>query len=187
MKVTALILAAGQSTRMGTVNKLTKIWRGKALLRHCVDAFVESKVDDVIVVTGHEHDDVSCVLQDDLAVVHNPNFASGMGSSIAAGMAQVEKCDGVIIALGDMPLVTASHINALLAAFDNDAGSIVVATCKGKLGNPVLFGAGHFQDLSMLTGDRGARAIIDASKQVTEVEIGDAARRDLDTPDRFAE
>ncbi len=183
--VVGIILAAGQSKRMGETNKLTEHWRGKPLIRHVFDAAVNSSLDEVIVVTGHEAQDVEAVLPG-ARFVHNEDHQSGMGSSIVTGVKAINDADGVMILLGDMPLVTSAHINALLEALSDHGEAIVVATNQGKPGNPVLFGKVYFSELEKLEGDRGARKLIEQSDKVIAVEIGEAAARDFDNPEAFA-
>ena len=88
-----------------------------------------------------------------------------------------------MVLLGDMPMVEAIHINALLSAFD-DMNPLVVASHEGQLGNPVLFGVAHRGTLFALGGDKGARSLLE-SEPVTLVDIGAAALRDFDTPEAF--
>ncbi|MEE9315045.1 MAG: nucleotidyltransferase family protein [Rhizobiaceae bacterium] len=182
--ITGIILAAGQSRRMGAVNKLVEPWQGKPLVCHVYEAAMASKLDEVIVVTGFEPNKIRSVLAG-ARLVHNPDFEAGMAGSISVGAEFAEQGDGVMILLGDMPLVTATHINEILSRFDGGAASIVAATSEGKLGNPVLFGRNYFEALQSLEGDRGARGLIEVTRNLTKVEIGDAGARDFDTQEAF--
>ena len=189
-KIAGIILAAGSSTRMGEANKLTTLWQDKPLLRHVADAALASNLSDVVVVTGHQAGDVMAVLPPDMRSVHNPQFAEGMAGSLHAGMnaaAAQPEIDGVLILLGDMPLVTSEHINWLVGQFSpSGLGSIVMATAKDKPGNPVLFARMHFEALLQTSGDRGARDVVQANKALVEtVEIGKAAVRDFDDAAAF--
>ena len=186
--IAGVVLAAGRSVRMGEINKLTEEWNGEALVSRVVRAAQSSKLDMFAVVTGHEAESVRAVLPPDCAFTQNDDFAGGMAGSIRAGIYRLQGLAAVMILLGDMPLVSAQHINAMIDAYKtaDDSGAIVVATCDGKWGNPVLFGPDHFRALKMLDGDRGARDIIkENSAKVATVEIGVAAVRDFDTPDAF--
>ena len=189
--VTGLVLAAGQSRRMGAANKLLQDWQGKPLLRHVVDAARSSDLSSLCVVTGHQHRKIADLVGHDGECIHNPNFSDGMAISLVAGIATIEEShpstQGVMVLLGDMPLVTAQHINQIIRAFEGAAlDKIVVATGEGQKGNPVLFPARYFKELGQLSGDRGAKAIITAGgDDVRFVEIGHAALRDFDTPTAF--
>jgi len=184
MIVTALVLAAGRSTRMGESNKLTLDLDGKPLLCHAVDTLLATSVDEIHVVTGHEADSVrACLAGRRVSFVHNPDYASGMASSIAAGIRTVANADAILLCLGDMPDLPANVVEALIAAFDT-ADAIVLPVCDGRRGHPVLFGAAHFASLEKLSGDRGARDLLDRGDvRIVEVatdQIG--VHRDVDTP-----
>lgn len=188
-RIAGLVLAAGTSSRMGARNKLTTPYKGRPLLSHCLEQAQKSALSDLVVVTGHEEAAVANLVPASMRRVHNPAFASGMASSLVAGMKSIadEVWGGVMVLLGDMPLVTSEHINALLHRFCADGeGSIVVAADEGRAGNPVVFSRRHFDALMLLDGDRGAKPVIEAHKaNAVFVNIGEAARRDFDTPDAF--
>jgi molybdenum cofactor cytidylyltransferase len=187
-RITAVILAAGRSTRMGGPNKLVAEIAGKPLVRIAAEQALASRASPVIIVTGYERERVEAALCG-LAVhmVHNPSFADGLGTSLRAGINAVPgEVDGVIICLGDMPQVDAALIDRLIAAFDPEKGALVVVpTIDGKRGNPVLWSRRFFPDLIALEGDVGARHLISAyTEAVAEVPLtGNAALIDVDTPE----
>ncbi len=186
--ICGVILAAGQSTRMGSRNKLLEMWNGKSLVCHVADSALASRLERVSAALGHEADAVEAALPEGLGIFVNGDFANGMAGSIRAGIYRLRGLAHVMILLGDMPLVTADHINALIAAFENHAGSdcIVVATNEGEWGNPVLFGVDFFAELKQLDGDAGARSVMNVHRdKIIEVEIGVAAAKDFDTPEAF--
>jgi molybdenum cofactor cytidylyltransferase len=119
--------------------------------------------------------------------VHNPDFASGLGGSLKAGIAAVPtEADGAVVCLGDMPQVDAALIDQLIAAFDPEKGALaVVPVFDGKRGNPVLWSRRFFPDLTAIEGDVGARHLIGRySEAVVEVPVtGKAALTDVDTPE----
>ncbi len=187
-RVGALVLAAGQSRRMGPTNKLTAEIDGVAMVRRVCDTVLRSGADGLIVVTGHERDAVRQVLSAvDATFVHNPDFADGLSSSLCAGLAAVpDGWDGVVVCLGDMPGVAAEELDRLIAAFDPVEGrSICVPTHNGKRGNPVLWGRQFFEEIRSVAGDVGARHLIGVYPEaVCEVEMTtDAVLSDIDTPD----
>lgn len=186
LAVAAVVLAAGQSLRAGDINKLLAPIGGTAMIARVVDAAMGSSVRDVIVVTGHQADDIRAALSGrEVAFVHNARFADGMGGSIARGVAALAPdIEGVVIVLGDMPALASEDIDRLIAGFDPAGGaSICVPMAGERRGNPVLFGRAHFAELKGLTGDRGARGVIaDHADEVREVAIeGEGALLDLDT------
>ena len=187
-RVAAIILAAGRSTRMGGPNKLLAEIGGKPLVRIAVEEALGSRARPVIVVTGHQREQVEAALKDlDVTLVHNPDFGLGLSTSLKAGIAAVPaEADGAIVCLGDMPQVDASLIDKLIAAFDPERGALVVVpSIEGKRGNPVVWSRRFFSDLAALEGDIGARHLIASYPEaVTEVPLSDrAALVDVDTPD----
>ena len=142
----------------------------------------------MIVVTGHQRADVERALAGlPVRLVHNPDFAQGLGTSLKAGIAAVPaEADGAVVCLGDMPQVDASLIDRLIAAFDPDRGALVaMPTFEGKRGNPVLWSRRFFPDLMAIEGDVGARHLIGRyGEAVVEVPVeGKAALVDIDTPE----
>jgi molybdenum cofactor cytidylyltransferase len=189
--VAAIVLAAGRSSRMGDTNKLLADYRGKPLVRIAVEQALASKARPVIVVTGHQKDDVTSALAGlPVDIVHNPDYAQGLGHSLRAGVLALPKSvDGVVVCLGDMPKVTAGLIDRLIGGFDPERGNlIVVPTSNGQRGNPVLWAKRFFADLKSVEGDIGARKMIGAyAEAVTEVPVDDdAVTFDIDTPTALA-
>lgn len=189
-KVLGLILAAGQSRRMGAENKLIKPWRGKALLRHCVDAALKSALSELLIVTGHQADEVKSILPSELLTIHNPLSEQGMATSLVAGIKQLDDHAAMMVLLGDMPMVSSQNIDALIDVYanNNDPEKIVIATCNGKWGNPVIFPPKYREELLQLSGDRGARNLLRENEQhLLLVEIGNAAQRDFDDTNSFVD
>ena len=185
--VAAVILAAGRSTRMGGPNKLLAELGGKPLVRLVTEQALASKAQGVIVVTGHQADEVRKALTGlKVTFVHNPDFAEGLAGSVKAGIAAVtQKADGAVICLGDMPLISAHLIDRLVESFAPDRGNlIVVPVSDGRRGNPVLWSRRFFNELMTLDGDIGARHLIAKhSEAVAEVQVeGHGAFLDIDTP-----
>jgi molybdenum cofactor cytidylyltransferase len=189
--IAAVVLAAGRSTRMGAVNKLIAEIGGKPLVRIAAEQAIASRASPVIVVTGHQREKVEAAL-DGLPVrlVHNPDYAEGLGTSLKAGIAAVPaEADGVIVCLGDMPQVDSALIDKLIAAFDPERGALVVVpSIAGRRGNPVLWSRRFFPNLMQIQGDIGARHLIgNYAEAVVEVPVaGEAALTDIDTPESFS-
>src|SRR5690606_40146905 len=122
--IAAIVLAAGQSRRMGPLNKLLAEIAGKPMLAHVVDAVLASAARPVIVVTGHEPERVREALSGrDVTFAHNPDYAQGLSTSLRRGTAILdEKVDGAVVCLGDMPGITETHIDRLISAFNPAAG-----------------------------------------------------------------
>jgi molybdenum cofactor cytidylyltransferase len=187
-KVVAIVLAAGFGSRMGG-DKMRAIVDGKPMVAVTVRNTLASAVDDVIVVTGHDNQNVEASLAGlNVRVVHNPHYASGLATSLRAGIEAAGDVDAVVVCLGDMPRVTASVIDKLIAAFNPvEHRSIVVPRCNDTFGNPVLWGAEHFGRLTSLIGDKGARKLLaELATDVTEVEADEGVLVDADTPEALA-
>lgn len=190
-RIAALVLAAGRSTRMGSRNKLLVEVGGKPMVRRVVETLLASRARPILVVTGHERERIEAALAHlPVTFVHNPDHAQGLSTSLRAGIeALPEACDGVLVCLGDMPRLGAAIVDRLIDTFSPEEGrAIVVPTCAGRRGHPVLFGRAFFEAMRGLAGDVGARSLIDAHPEaVAEVETGDpGVLLDVDTPEALA-
>lgn len=190
-RVTALLLAAGRSSRMGPTNKLLAEVNGAPLVARAVDAALASQAANVIVVTGHQGESVARALADrPVTFVHNPAFADGLSSSLRAGLAAVpSESDAVVVCLGDMPRVASAVIDRLIAAYSPLEGrAICIPTTHGKQGNPVLWDRAFFTEMAALSGDAGAKRLIGQhADRLCEVPVDDAGiLYDVDTPDLLA-
>ena len=190
--IACIVLAAGRSTRMGEANKLLAELGGKPMVRRVVEAALASGARPVLVVTGHQAASVQAALGGlDVTFVGNPDFASGLSSSLKAGIRAVPaSADGVLVLLGDMPQITGAHLDRLIAAFSAEQGAaIVVPTHEGRRGNPVLWPRTRFAEMLQLEGDAGARRLMAAhADEVREVDLGAGAIfADVDTPEALAQ
>lgn len=164
-----MVLAAGASTRMGTAKQLLKV-AGETLLRRAVSAAFGSSCQPVIVVLGSQAEALRIELADTAAhTVVNPSWAEGMGASIRCGLTALEeltkpKVEAVVLTLCDQPLVTASVIQRLLAAYQTTRSRLVVSEYQALgetiRGVPALFRRDLFSELMALQGAAGARRII---------------------------
>src|SRR5205814_3062824 len=143
-------------------------------------------------VTGNQAEAVGAALGKlPVERVHNPAFAEGLSTSLKRGLAALpDEIDGVVVCLGDMPLISGRHLDRLIAAFNPLEGrAIVVPTRRGKRGNPVLWSSRFFPEMAGLAGDVGAKHLIgEHTELVAEVEMDDdAILVDIDTPEALAE
>lgn len=190
ISVAVVLLAAGKASRMGEggSHKLLAEFDGMPLVRRSALIAIESGASDIVAVTGHRRDDIENALHG-LAIerVFNPDYASGMASSLVAGVGTqaVQKADGVLVMLADMPGVTGDDLKALTASFREVNGQAIVrAVSGGKRGNPVILPRSVLNAVMRLEGDVGARHIIETSGlPVIDVELGEAAHLDVDTPE----
>lgn len=192
MIVAAVVLAAGQSRRMGGENKLLAPLGGAPLVRRAVAAARASRARPVVVVTGHEADRVEAALAGlGVRTIRNPDYALGLSASLRVGLAALEKdgVSGALICLGDMPRVTAATLDRLIDAFEAGGGRAVCApTADGRRGNPVLWPADLFAAMKELAGDAGARELIARHADRLRTVPADAAEifNDVDTPEALA-
>lgn len=189
--IAAIVLAAGQSSRMEGKNKLLEDFNGKSLVRRTVEAAIRSKASPVIVVTGKDGDAIRQVLNDlDVRFVNNPDYAEGLSSSLKSGIRAVpEESAGAIVCLADMPQVSSALIDKLIEGFAPERSAMIVAPAKNKQrGNPVLWARRFFPELLKLEGDMGARKLANFYDEgLLEIEVSDdGAFADIDTPEALA-
>lgn len=187
--VAGLVLAAGRASRMGGGgHKLLAEFDGVPLVRRSAETVVAGGALPAVVVTGHRRSEIEAVLAGlDVTPVHNPDYSTGMASSLVSGILspEIAGADGVLVMLADMPGVRAGDVAAMIAAFQEEQGrSIIRAVSAGKRGNPVILPRSTFAAIRKLEGDTGARAIIETcGLPVVDVDIGEAAHLDVDTPE----
>jgi molybdenum cofactor cytidylyltransferase len=191
-RVAAIVLGAGRSSRMGERNKLLATVGGRPMLERVVAAALGSDLVSTAVVTGCEAEAVRELLRArEVTLVHNADYQSGLASSLKVGLATLpEDIDGVMILLADMPFIQPGHINELIAEFNPaNERDIVAPIRQGRLGNPIIWAARYLPAMMKLSGDRGARPLLDEfAANVWEVPMGDdAIFLDVDTPQALAE
>ena len=186
----AVLLAAGQSTRMGQKNKLLLKINGIPLVRRSAINILNSNVVSLTVVTGFDEDKIVDALSGlNVNFVKNVNFREGLSSSLKAGLANITPSpSAVIICLADMPKIQPEHINRLIENFDPLTGwEICIPTSNGKRGNPVLIGSRFFPHIFETSGDFGAKHVMKQHPdKIVEVEIGTSdIHFDIDTQDEY--
>jgi len=159
-------LAAGESKRMGT-NKLSLPWGRKTVLERCLRVLLSSQVGEVLVVLNKQSRNLGQRLErPQVKLVHNPQFRKGMSTSIRKGIQTLgRKSRAVLIALGDHPLLNVNTVNALIRAYVEKKGTIIVPVFRGKRGHPVLFDRRYEKELLRLKKDVGARALLERHKK----------------------
>ncbi len=184
MLISAIILAAGESKRMGRPKQLL-VFQGRTLIERAADTVVASKVHETIVVLGHQAEAVKAVLKDKpVRIILNPDYRQGMSTSLKAGLSQVAPdARAVLIMLGDQPGLTPETINQLIEAFEEGKGGIIVPVYNGRRGNPVLLDLKYIAEIMALTGDVGARQILAAhTEDVYEIQSdSESISIDIDT------
>jgi molybdenum cofactor cytidylyltransferase len=190
-RIAAIVLAAGLSSRLAPHNKLlAPMPDGNALITQTARQALASAARPVIVVTGFQAPLVEAALADlPLTLVHAPDFVEGLTASLRAGVTALpSEAKAAVIMLGDMPLVEPDLLNALLAAYEPQAGAdIVIPVWRGQRGNPRLWGRRYFREILSLSGDTGAGRLLAAhASRVAEITApSDAVLRDFDTQAAF--
>lgn len=183
--VAIAVLAAGQSSRTKGSNKLLATFDGMPLIRRSTITALQAGGNPVITVLGHMALQCSKALDGlDIVVAHNEAYASGLASSLQCAVRHVPTfADGAMIVLADMPALSVEHLRRLITAFQTaGARSVVRATFDGKRGNPVILPRLMFDEVFTLSGDVGARNLIDrGGVPVIDIELGEAAALDVDT------
>jgi molybdenum cofactor cytidylyltransferase len=205
VEVSAILLGAGESKRMG-VDKLSLTWGRKTVLEHCLKTLLQSKVKEVIVVVNdrmkrlvdHAKDQkvhpersfftppskVGFGDAERVKIVNNRYYKRGMSTSVRRGLHAIDpRSHGILIALGDQPLIKTRTINALIHAFVQRKGTIVVPSFRGKQGHPVIFHCRYLKELLKLKGDVGGRSIIERHPgEVRLVRVkSEGVTKDMDT------
>jgi molybdenum cofactor cytidylyltransferase len=173
---------------MGGPNKLLAEIDGVPMVARVAQRLLASRARPIIAVLGNQADAVDSALGKlPVERVRNPEFAEGLSTSLKRGIAALPAdLDGVIVCLGDMPLISGRHLDRLIAAFNPLEGrAIIVPTRRGKRGNPVLWSRQFFPQMAALAGDVGAKHLIgEHAELVAEVEMDDdAVLLDIDTPE----
>jgi len=185
-RVYAIVLAAGESRRLGRPKQLLELDRSP-LVVHVVDRALASSVDAVIVVTGAHASLIELELRErPVYQVFNPDFAEGQGTSIAAGVRALPRDAGaVIVLLGDMPGISPVAISRLADAWRADRPVAAIARYGSGRGHPVLFDRSVFAELGRLSGDEGGRTVLKAlGDRVVDVPVeGDVPPKDVNTED----
>lgn len=186
--ITGILLAAGRSERMGQP-KLLLPWRGARLVRHVAERALHSQLDDLVVVVGHLSGEVLTALDGlPVRVAHNAAFREGQSTSLRAGLAALDSQAGAaMMLLADQPLLQVATINALIEAYRQQRAVIVAPRFAGQRGNPVLFDRALFPELAAITGDQGAREVLEThARAVSLVDVADhGVLIDVDTPDAY--
>ena len=188
MMISAILLAAGRSKRMNGENKLIKEIQGIPLIKLSVKNILASSIDELIVVLGYQKEIVEKLIDknEKIKFVFNKDFESGMASSIKTGLNNLsEKTEAFFICLGDMPMINQDVYNQLIRSRNNK--EIIVPTHKGQQGNPVLFDKSMKEKIMNISGDVGAKKMLELNKdKILNLEINDQSiTKGFDTQDNF--
>jgi molybdenum cofactor cytidylyltransferase len=187
----AIVLAAGSSRRFGDDKRKAKLPNGKMVIQQSVET-VLTCFDEVTLVLRYGDNEFAAELSTllnnpKLNIFQAPDSAMGMGHSLANAIREVNNLEGVFVFLADMPHLQPATITQLQETFTTNQSNnpIVVPTLDGQFGHPVGFAASYFDELAALTGDKGAKPVMNANAgKVIEVAVDDAGvLKDVDTPE----
>ncbi len=186
--ITLIVLAAGKSTRMEGCNKLLAEVQGKPMIRWVVEAALDSKVDEIIVVLGWDESLVRKVLADlPCRLVVNREFEKGQSSSLKKGLGKVDPTSRAVLVLpGDIAQIDSRSIDKVVNSYIKHGGTILVAAHNGRHGHPILIDKGLFNEIAQITEEtHGLKSVIKKHEneiRVVEVDT-DIVLRDVDTPE----
>ena len=169
--IKAIFLAAGQSKRLKSENKLTKLYRKTPLINHSLKALQKSKVNKVIIVLGHEHKKVKKIIKKNKKniFIYNKNFKKGMASSIKVGLKKITRKDkGFIIVQSDMPFIKKVDINKIFNSIKLKKFLVYVLKFKNKIGNPIGFDISLIKKFKNIKGEFGAKFMVKRLKNRTK-------------------
>ena len=169
--IKAILLAAGQSKRIKSENKLIKLYKKKPLINHSLKALHKSKVNKVIIVLGHQKNEVKKIIEKNKKNIlsFNKNFRKGMASSIKVGLKKVSKNDkGFIVVQSDMPFIKSSDINKIYNSIKSKKFLVHVLQFKNKVGNPIGFDISVVKKFKRIKGDFGAKFMVKRLKNETK-------------------
>ena len=168
--IKAILLAAGQSKRMKSENKLIKLYKNKPLINYSLNVLKKSKVNKIIIVLGHQHKEVKKIIKKNKKIIftYNKNYKQGMASSIKIGLKKISKNDkGFIIAQSDMPFVKQSDINKICRSINSKKFLVHALKYKNRVGNPIGFDSSLIKKFKNIKGQFGAKFMVKRLKNRT--------------------
>jgi molybdenum cofactor cytidylyltransferase len=186
--VSAILLAAGASRRMGVFKQLLPI-SGKSFVKCCVDNLLASKASEVIVVTGHKESAIrEELIGRPVKLAHNPEYLKGMASSVRRGIEAVSlNSDAALIALVDQPRIGPDLINTLIDAYETNRPLIVIPTYGGRNGHPIIMDMRLRDEVAGMDIEFGLRQVVHAhAPGVTRIQVSsEAVLIDADYPEEY--
>lgn len=172
--ISAILLAAGESKRMGELKQLMPFGQNTTIVEQAIDNLLSAAVNEVIVVVGYRAEEViKSIVGKPVKIAINPNYRQGMSTSIIAGLNLVDgRAQAAMLTLGDQPLINSQTINRLLEEFHNHDRGIAIPTYQGRRGHPIIFAIKYKEKLLELKGDIGGRQIVkDHPDDILEVAV----------------
>ena len=168
--IKAILLAAGQSKRMKSENKLIKLYKNKPLINYSLNVLTKSKVNKIIIVLGHQYKEVKNIIKKNKKIIftYNKNYKRGMASSIQSGLKKISENDkGFIVAQSDMPFVKQSDINKICRSINSKKFLVHALKYKTRVGNPIGFDSSLIKKFKNIKGQFGAKFMVKRLKNRT--------------------
>jgi len=168
--IKAILLAAGQSKRMKSENKLIKLYKNKPLINYSLNVLTKSKVNKIIIVLGHQHKELKKIIKKNKKIIftYNKNYKKGMASSIKTGLKKISINDkGFIVAQSDMPFIKQSDINKICRSINSKKFLVHALKYKNRVGNPIGFDSSLIKKFKNIKGQFGAKFMVKRLKNRT--------------------
>jgi molybdenum cofactor cytidylyltransferase len=186
--IAIIILAAGASKRMGSPKQLLK-WGDTTLLGHCVYQAIKSDADEVFVVLGANYEKIkNSITQPSVTILKNNDWEKGIGNSISHGILHIQDqgFGGVLIMLVDQPQINTNFLNTLITQYHRSQKPIIATDYKKNVGVPAIFDSSYFDKLGKLSGDRGAKQLIEKHIKDTLILSSPNSLADIDTMEDYS-
>ncbi|TJY34659.1 nucleotidyltransferase family protein [Pontimicrobium aquaticum] len=187
--IATLIMAAGSSSRMGQPKQLLP-WNNTTLIENAITNALQLDTSKTIVVLGANSEQIISKIESyPIEIIHNPNWEKGLGNSIAFGVNHIKNnnpIDGVLVVLADQPLIHSSYLKEVVSVFNANKHQIIATKYpNGKSGVPALFDTFYLEELSIIDGDKGAKAILEKyADSVITIQL-DTSILDVDTEEDY--
>jgi molybdenum cofactor cytidylyltransferase len=169
--IKAILLAAGQSKRLKSENKLIKLYKKTPLINHSLKKLQKSNVNKIIIVLGHDYKEIKKIIKKNRKniFIYNKNFKKGMASSIKVGLKKVARNDeGFIVVQSDMPFIKTSDINKIYNSIKLKKFLVYMLKFKNKIGNPIGFDISLIKKFKNIRGEFGAKFMVKRLKKRTK-------------------
>lgn len=186
--ISAVLLAAGESRRMGEFKQLLTL-DGKTFIERCVDNLLATRVGEIVVVTGHREQDIRRAVENrPIRFAHNADYREGMSSSLKCGVRSLSKdARACLIALVDQPQISVDIFNRVIQEYETDQPLIVIPTCEGRNGHPIILDLKLKEEILSMDPAQGLRQVVHAhSSEIRRVEVAqESVLMDFDLPEDY--
>jgi molybdenum cofactor cytidylyltransferase len=185
MNVAILILAAGNSSRMGTPKQLLAVG-DTTLLGVAIQNALKSNAQNMFCVLGANAKTIEpTISQYNIETIINPDYQKGLSSSIIRGVEELLNFDAILITLSDQPKVDSEYLNQMISEYKNNPHPIIASLYDGIMGVPALFPKHYYPELLKLEGDKGAKQLLNSRDILIKTMKSSVNLLDIDTPEDY--